>query len=91
MVNTARNFLIKLNSLQQMHLKLLQKKKKTIQKTAEATSDLIGNKIVERITKVSKTSQQNNSETVTNKHDKEIYKDKEDIYLLKKDTTLLMI
>ena len=41
---------------------------------------MIGNKIAEavaksyndRITKVSKTSQQNNSETVTNEHDKKI-------------------
>ena len=36
------------------------------QKPAETTSDLIGNKI----TNVSQNSQQNNSETVTNKHDK---------------------
>ena len=50
--------------------------KRVIQKTAEATSDLIGNKIANRITKVSKHSQQNNSETVTNKHDKEIPKEK---------------
>ena len=47
-----------------------------IQKTAEATVDLIGNKIAEKITKVSKTSQQNNSETVTNEHDKEIPKER---------------
>ena len=46
--------------------------KRAIQKTAEGTGDLIGNKIAERITKVSKISPQNNSETVTNKHDKEI-------------------
>ena len=51
-----------------MRLKLLQK--------VEATSDLIGNRIVNSITKVSKSSQQNNSETVTNKHDKEISKEK---------------
>ena len=38
-----------------MHLKLLQE-------TAEATGDLIGNKIANGITKVSKNSQQNNSE-----------------------------
>ena len=51
-----------------MHLKLFQK---TIQKTAEATGDLIVNKIADtvaksydgRITKVSKTSPKNNSET----------------------------
>ena len=34
-----------------------------MQKTAEATSDLIGNKIAEKITRVSKTSPMNNSET----------------------------
>ena len=45
--------------------------KRVIQKTAEATGDLIGNKIPNKITKVSKNSQQNNSETITNEHDKE--------------------
>ena len=44
---------------------------------AEATGDFIGNKIVDRITKVSKNSQQNNSEIVINKHDKEISKDRD--------------
>ena len=33
---------------------------------------MIGNKISKKITKVSKNSQQNNSETVTNKHDNKI-------------------
>ena len=47
-----------------------------IQKTAEVTGDLIGNKIADTITKVSKNSQQNNSETVTNEHDKEIPKER---------------
>ena len=42
------------------------------QKIAEATSDLIGNKI----TKVLQNSQQNYSETVTKKHDKEIHKER---------------
>ena len=36
------------------------------QKTAEATGDLIDNKITDKITK---TFQQNNSETITNEHD----------------------
>ena len=62
-----------LKNLEQMPLKLLQK---IIQKTAEATGDLIGNKIADKITKLSKNSQQNNSETVTNEHDKEIPKEK---------------
>ena len=35
------------------------------QKTAKATGDLIGNKIADRITKVSKNSQQNYSENKT--------------------------
>ena len=43
-----------------MHLKLLQKEQ--LKKTAEATGDLIGNKIADRITKVSKTSPKNNPE-----------------------------
>ena len=68
-----------------MHLKLLQKG--AIQKTAEATGDFIGNKIANKITKVSKNSQQNNSETVTNEHD--IYL-KKDTYFQKKSKKLLM-
>ena len=42
-----------------MRLKLLQKK--VIQKTAEATTDLVGNEIAKKITGVSKSPQQNNS------------------------------
>ena len=44
------NFLVMLNNLQQLHLKLLQKR--VIQKTAETTGDLIGNEIADKITKV---------------------------------------
>ena len=40
-----------------------------MQNTAEVTGDLIGNEIGDRITKVSRSSSLNNSETVTNKHD----------------------
>ena len=40
-----------------------------------ATGDLIGNKIADKIRKVSKNLQQNNLETVTNEHDKEISKE----------------
>ena len=36
--------------------------KRAIQKTAEVTCDLIGNKIPDKITRVSKTSPKNNSE-----------------------------
>ena len=43
---------------------------------AKVTGDLIGNKVVDRITKVSKTSQQNNSETTANEHNKEIPKER---------------
>ena len=39
--------------------------KRAIQKTAKTTGDLIVDKIAHRITKVSKNSQQNYSETVT--------------------------
>ena len=50
--------------------------------------DLIGNKIANKTTKLSKNSQQNNSETVTNDHDKEILEEKH--YLQKKDKKLLL-
>ena len=50
--------------------------RRVIPKTAEATGDLIGNKIANKIRRVSKTSQHNNSETVTNEHNKEIPKER---------------
>ena len=50
--------------------------KRAIQKIAEATGDFIVNNVAERITKVSKNSQQNNSEILTNEHDKEILKER---------------
>ena len=56
-----------LKNLQQMHLNLLLIK--VIQKTVEGTGDLIGNKISEKITKVTRTSPQNSSEIVTNERD----------------------
>ena len=40
------------------------------------TGDLTGNKTANKISKVSKNSQQNNLETVTNENDKEITKEK---------------
>ena len=46
--------------------------KRTIHNTTEATDDLIGNKIADKITRVSKTSPQNNSET----SEKEIIKER---------------
>ena len=48
MENVARNFLIMLNKSATDKLKTCSKR--VIQKTAEATSDLIGNKISDRIT-----------------------------------------
>ena len=42
--------------------------KKIIQKSAEATGDLVGNKINNIITKASRSSPQNKSETIANEH-----------------------
>ena len=58
--------------------------KREIQKIAEATGDLIGNEIADKITRVSKTSPQNNSET----NEEKILRER---YLQKKDRKLLMI
>ena len=55
------------------------------QKTAEATGDNIANKI----TKVSRSSPQNNSETITNELDKRIPQERH--ILQKKDIKLLVI
>ena len=63
-----------LNNLLQMHLKLFQKN--VIQQTAEATGDLIGNKIHNRITKILKSSPHNNLESVANEHGKKIPKER---------------
>ena len=73
MINTARKALIMLNNLQQIHLKLLQKK--VIQKTVEP--NLIGKKIGDEITKVSNIFQQNNLEINKNEHDREIPKERQ--------------
>ena len=64
--------------------KLKLSQKDLFKKTAESIGDFIGNKITERvaksydgkITKISKISQQNYSETVTNEHDKELPKER---------------
>ena len=50
--------------------------KTVIQKTAGASGDLIGKKIADRITEVSKTLPKNNSETITNEHDQELPKER---------------
>ena len=59
--------------------------KRAIQKIAEVTGNLIGNKTADKITNVSKISSQN----VLNADERSKYK-KKDIYLQKKDTKLLM-
>ena len=48
------------------------KQVKTLVVNIARTGDLIGNKNSKRITIVSKNSQQNNLQTVTNEHDKKI-------------------
>ena len=60
--------------------------KRAIQKTAEATGDLIRNKIADKITSYSKKTQQNES------HSNDVSNEipKKDIYLHKKDKKLLM-
>ena len=50
--------------------------KRSIQKTVKATGVLTANKIADKTTEVPKDLQQNNSETVTNEHDKEIPKER---------------
>ena len=62
--------------------------KRVVQRTANATGDLIGNNIANRITKVSKNSQRSVSETVTNGDDKEI--PKKGMCLQKKGKKLLL-
>ena len=49
---------------------------RAIQTTAESTGDLIGNKIANKIIGVSKNSHQNNAETVANKNDEVIPKER---------------
>ena len=60
--------------------------KKIVHKIVEATGDLIGNKIADKITSALKKSQ--NEEIQSNEVNNEI--PKEDIFLLKKDKKLLM-
>ena len=62
--------------------------KRVIQKTVEASGGLIGNKIIKRITKFSKNSQQNNLETIKKQQDKKILK--KDTNLQKRDKKVLM-
>ena len=73
--------------------------KRAIQKTEEATGDLIDNKIADKITSVSKKPAMelhskelpNNSNNNNNNNEKlELTAHKEDTYLTKKDNKLLM-
>ena len=63
--------------------------KRAIQKTAEATGDLIGNKIADKITSVSKKSP-TESRSKNNDANSEIEVPKKDTYLQKKGNKLLM-
>ena len=69
-------------------------RKRIIQKTAEATGDLIGNKTADKITKTSIGSPQNNQIQLKMKQEMqdsiEKYQNK-DVYLLKIENKLLMI
>ena len=85
-VYIVRNFLIMLNNSQQIHIKTTSKKSNS--KTVEATGDLIGNKIANRITKVSRSLLQNNSETITREYFKEI---PEERYISRRRTESMMI
>ena len=62
--------------------------KRAIQKTAEATGDLIGNKIADKTTSLSQKSSSNNNNNVD--ENSELTTHKKDIYLQKKDNKLLM-
>ena len=73
MVNIVRN----LNQVKQSTTDALKTtSKQVIQKTAEATGDLIGIKTADKITKIWRSSPKNNSETITNEYDKEIPKER---------------
>ena len=63
--------------------------KRPIQKTAEATGDLIGNKIADKITSFSKKSP-TESRSKNNDANSEIEVPKKDTYLQKKGNKLLM-
>ena len=63
--------------------------KRVIQKTAEATSDLIGNKIADKIASVLKKSNNNNNNKKKN-NDVELTAHKKDKYLQKKENKLLI-
>ena len=73
MVNIARNSLIMLNNLPQMSLKLLQEEQ--FKKQQKQLVIWLVIKLIAKLQKFHKSSQQNNSLTVTNENDKEIPKE----------------
>ena len=83
MVHTTENFLIMLTKEFSTDA-FKTTSKSAIQKTAEASGDLIGNKIVDRITEVSQNLNQNHSRQL------QMRKIKEDMNLQKKGRKLLM-
>ena len=74
MVNIVKNFFIMLINLQQMRLKLVQKEQFKKQQKQLVIWLII--KLLIKSLKFKKKSQQNNLETVTNEHGKEIPKEK---------------
>ena len=74
MVNTEQNLLIMLNNLQQMHSKLLQNER--FKKQQKQLVIWLFIKSLIKLQKSQKNSQQNNSETVTNEHNKGISKER---------------
>ena len=74
MVNIVKNFFIMLNNLQQMRLKLVQKEQFKKQQKQLVIWLII--KLLIKSLKFKKKLQQNNLETVTNEHGKEIPKEK---------------
>ena len=63
--------------------------KRAIQKTAEATWDLIVNKFADKITSISKKSSNSNNNNNDDDHGVELTTHKKDIYIQKKDNKLL--
>ena len=67
---------------------MIQKEQMRIQKTAEATADLIGNKITDKITSVSKkSSTKSHSEKLHSQNEDELEVPKERYRSLEKKTT----
>ena len=64
---------------------------KVIQVTAGATGDLIGNKVTDKNTKISKTSLQNTSETVTSETEKKSTRCPEERYISPEQSRKLLM